>query len=32
MDAGRIVEQGSPGAIFDSPREERTRNFLSHVL
>ena len=27
MDAGQIVEQGSPQAIFTNPREERTRSF-----
>ena len=32
MDQGRIVEQGTPAAIFDSPREERTRRFLDKVL
>lgn len=32
MDAGRIVESGSPKDIFESPTEERTRDFLSHVL
>ncbi|MGL5911882.1 MAG: ATP-binding cassette domain-containing protein, partial [Phycicoccus sp.] len=28
---GRIHEQGSPAAVFDSPREERTRRFLAGV-
>ncbi|MBW1638676.1 amino acid ABC transporter ATP-binding protein [Microbacterium resistens] len=32
MDQGRIVETGAPEALFDSPREERTRAFLSKVL
>ena len=32
MDAGQIVEQGSPNEIFDNPKEERTRNFLKAVL
>ena len=32
MDQGRIVEQGAPATIFDSPREERTRRFLEKVL
>ena len=32
MDQGRIVEQGIPATIFDSPREERTRRFLEKVL
>ena len=32
MDGGRIVETGTPAQIFDTPKEERTRNFLSAVL
>ncbi len=32
MDEGRIVEEGSPAELFDSPREERTQRFLSSVL
>ncbi|WP_315655053.1 amino acid ABC transporter ATP-binding protein [Amycolatopsis sp. PS_44_ISF1] len=32
MDAGRIVEQGSPDAIFDAPRNPRLQHFLSQVL
>ncbi|MCC3861748.1 amino acid ABC transporter ATP-binding protein [Emcibacteraceae bacterium Y4] len=32
MDAGQIVEEGSPADIFDNPQEERTRNFLNAVL
>ena len=31
MDEGEIVEQGLPTALFDTPREERTRRFLSHL-
>ena len=31
MDGGVIVEEGTPEAIFDAPREERTRKFLSHL-
>jgi polar amino acid transport system ATP-binding protein len=31
FDAGRIVEQGPPAQIFDAPRTERTRDFLSHL-
>ncbi|HKJ95838.1 MAG TPA: amino acid ABC transporter ATP-binding protein [Gammaproteobacteria bacterium] len=29
---GRIVEQGRPDAVFDSPQNERTQAFLSRVL
>ncbi|WP_206053250.1 amino acid ABC transporter ATP-binding protein [Klebsiella sp. X1-16S-Nf21] len=32
MDGGRIVEMGAPNEIFDTPKEERTRNFLRAVL
>ncbi|MEU3747564.1 MULTISPECIES: amino acid ABC transporter ATP-binding protein [Streptomyces] len=32
MDEGRIVEQGPPAEVLDSPRHERTRAFLSKVL
>ncbi len=32
LDEGRIVEEGEPRALFEFPREERTRQFLSKVL
>lgn len=32
MDKGVIIEDGSPGQIFDNAEEERTREFLSRVL
>ncbi len=32
MDGGKIVETGKPDAIFDDPREARTRNFLNAIL
>ena len=32
MDAGRIVESGTPGELFESPKEARTRDFLEAVL
>ncbi|WP_144467957.1 amino acid ABC transporter ATP-binding protein [Bacillus pumilus] len=32
MHEGRIVEEGSPSELFDSPREERTKLFLSSIL
>jgi polar amino acid transport system ATP-binding protein len=31
FDQGRVVEQGPPKQIFDEPRKERTRDFLSHL-
>ena len=31
MDAGRVVESGSPSQVLDNPREERTRRFLNMV-
>lgn len=30
MDDGVIVEQGDPREVFDNPKEERTKQFLSH--
>lgn len=32
LDAGRILEQGPPDVLFASPREPRTKAFLSRVL
>ncbi len=32
MDEGAVVEEGSPAKILDSPREERTKQFLGLVL
>ena len=32
IDDGLVVEQGTPADLFDRPREERTRKFLSKVL
>ena len=32
MDKGEIVEEGRPAELFDNPRNERTRTFLSQVL
>ena len=32
LDGGRIVEEGPPGEIFTSPREERTRQFLERII
>jgi len=32
MDEGRIVEEGTPEAIFSNPRHERTQGFLHRIL
>ncbi len=32
LDDGRIVEQGPPAEVLDSPKHDRTRAFLSKVL
>jgi polar amino acid transport system ATP-binding protein len=32
LDEGLVVEEGAPEHIFQSPREDRTRRFLSKVL
>ena len=32
MDQGVIVEQGSPDDIFNNPKQERTRAFLSRII
>jgi len=32
MDAGQIVEEAPPDTFFTSPREDRTRRFLEHIL
>ena len=32
MDAGEIVEVGTPAEIFDNPKEARTQKFLSQIL
>ncbi len=32
MEEGRIIEEGTPEEIFENPKEERTRGFLSKVL
>jgi polar amino acid transport system ATP-binding protein len=32
MDAGKIVEQGRPSEILESPQNPRTRDFLARVL
>jgi polar amino acid transport system ATP-binding protein len=32
LDAGVILEEGTPEEIFSSPREERTRRFLQSII
>ncbi len=32
MDAGEIVEQAEPETFFDSPKSERTKQFLNQIL
>ena len=32
MDAGRIVETGTPEEIFDRPGAVRTRDFVAKIL
>ena len=32
MDEGKIIEEGNPKDVFENPREERTKLFLSKVL
>jgi len=32
MDRGKIVEENNPVALFEHPREERTKSFLSKIL
>ena len=32
MDEGKIIEEGTPDAMFDHPRHERTKLFLSQII
>jgi len=32
LDAGVILEEGTPEEIFSSPREERTQRFLQSII
>jgi len=32
MDEGRIVEEGTPSEIFDSPKSDRLKSFLAKIL
>ena len=31
LDDGTVCESGTPGEVFDAPRQERTRRFLERV-
>ncbi|PZT10850.1 hypothetical protein A7X91_08150 [Stenotrophomonas maltophilia] len=32
MDQGRVIEQGTPDAVFERPRQQRTADFLARTL
>lgn len=32
LEGGRVIEEGSPGALFETPANDRTRSFLRAVL
>lgn len=32
MDEGLVVEEGTPGEIFENPQQQRTQDFLKKVL
>ncbi len=32
LDEGRLLEEGTPAVLFEQPRQDRTRQFLSKVL
>ncbi|HUW94406.1 MAG TPA: amino acid ABC transporter ATP-binding protein [Anaerolineae bacterium] len=32
LEGGRVVEEGSPEELFSSPKEDRTKSFLSQIL
>jgi len=32
MDEGQIIEDTTPELLFESPKEQRTREFLSKIL
>ncbi len=32
MDAGKVVEAGTPDRLFGAPQQERTRRFLAQIL
>lgn len=32
MDGGNWVEEGTPEEMFTNPKEERSKQFLAHIL
>jgi len=32
LEEGRVIEEASTEELFDNPKEERTKVFLSHIL
>ena len=32
VDSGEILEEGTPAEVFDTPKHERTKSFLSKVI
>ena len=32
MDAGQIIEAGTPAELFDTPKTDRAQNFFSNIL
>jgi len=32
LEAGRVIEEATTEELFDNPKEERTKEFLSHIL
>ena len=32
LDAGELIEEGTPAELFDNPKQERVKDFLSKVL
>ena len=32
VDGGEILEEGTPTEVFDTPKHERTKSFLSKVI
>jgi polar amino acid transport system ATP-binding protein len=32
MDKGQLIESGAPDTIFQTPKEQRTRDFVGKIL